>query len=136
MVAGSRRDARERAVGLLYEADIRSATVTEVLASLPVEPDDYAVAVATGAERRQADVEALIRRYLRPDWPFERVALLDRIVLRLATFELLERSDVPTGVILSEAVELAKRYGTDESGRFVNGLLASVAAELRPAPSS
>lgn len=131
MVGGSRRDARERALGLLYEAAIRDVAPSEVLAELPIEPDRYAVEVLEGIGRRLADVDALARRFLRPDWPWERVALMDRLVLRLAIFELVEREDVPTGVVLSEAVELAKRYGTDESGRFVNGLLASVAAEVR-----
>lgn len=131
MVGGSRRDARERAVGLLYEAEMRSVPVSDVLAALPVDPDEYALDIAKGTKRRGEDVDALIRKYLRPDWPLERVALLDRVVLRLAVYELLDRPDVPTGVVLSEAVELAKRYGTDESGRFVNGLLASVAAEVR-----
>ncbi len=60
------------------------------------------------------------------------MATLDRSVLRLACFELSYRSDIPTGVVLSEAVELAETYGTDDSPRFVNGLLAAAARRLRP----
>jgi N utilization substance protein B len=57
---------------------------------------------------------------------------LDRAVLRLACFELVHRPDVPTGAAISEAVELAKRYSTDDSGRFVNGVLSAIAADVRP----
>ncbi|MGI8793250.1 MAG: transcription antitermination factor NusB [Acidimicrobiales bacterium] len=132
MLPGSRREARERAIGLLYEADMRSCGVGDLLAELPVAPDAYAGDLVRGVDERRSQLEAYIRRYLRADWPYERLPAIDRIVLLLATFELVERSDVPTGVILSEAVELAKRYSTEESGRFVNGLLASVADEVRP----
>jgi N utilization substance protein B len=58
---------------------------------------------------------------------------VDRAVLRLATFELVHRPDVPTGAVISEAVELATHYSTDESGRFVNGMLGAIAADVRPA---
>ena len=57
--------------------------------------------------------------------------VLDLSVMRLAVFELVERPDVPTAVVLDEAVELAKRYSTDDSGRFVNGVLAAIAADVR-----
>lgn len=59
--------------------------------------------------------------------------VIDRSLLRLSTYELLERPDVPVGAIISEAVELANRFSTDESGRFVNGVLAAIAAAVRPA---
>jgi N utilization substance protein B len=58
--------------------------------------------------------------------------VVDRTVLRLAIYELLDRPDIPTAAVLSEAVELAKEYSTEDSGRFVNGVLASVASEVRP----
>ena len=59
------------------------------------------------------------------------MATTDRNILRIATFELMHRADVPTAVVLDEAVGLAKRYGTDDSGRFVNGVLAAVARTVR-----
>jgi N utilization substance protein B len=58
--------------------------------------------------------------------------VVDRTVLRMATYELLHRPDVPTAAVISEAVELVKRYSTDDSGRFVNGMLSSIAEEVRP----
>jgi transcription antitermination protein NusB len=123
--------ARERALELLYEADAKSETIDEVLALLPVEPDPYAVDVVTGVTEHAADIDARIAR-LAPDWPVDRMPTVDRAVLRLGIYELSERPDVPTAVILDEAVELAKRYSTEESGRFVNGVLAAAARELRP----
>ncbi len=80
---------------------------------------------------RGHEIDELIVRYA-IDWTIDRMPVIDRTVVRMATFELLCRHDVPTGVVISEAVELVKRFSTDESGRFVNGLLASIAAELRP----
>ena len=123
--------ARERALELLYESEAKSLSVEDVLASLPVPPDPYAVDIVTGVSERAPEIDGLIAR-LAPGWPVDRMAAVDRAVLRLGIHELSERPDVPTAVILDEAVELAKRYSTEESGRFVNGVLAAAARELRP----
>jgi N utilization substance protein B len=123
--------ARERALELLYEAEAKSLTIADVLTALPVDPDPYAVDIVTGVTEYADAIDALMGR-LAPDWPIERMPVVDRAVLRLAVYELQQRPDVPTAVILDEAVELAKRYSTEESGRFVNGVLAAAARELRP----
>lgn len=123
--------ARERALELLYETEAKDATIEGVLAALPVTPDPYAVDVVTGVGEHRATIDATIAR-LAPDWPLDRMPVVDRNVLRLGIYELTDRPDVPTAVILDEAVALAKRYSTDESGRFVNGVLAAAARELRP----
>jgi len=102
-----------------------------VLAELPVPPQTYADALARGVEEHQSRIDELISRHA-IDWSLERMPVVDRALLRMATFELGWRPDVPTSVIISEAVELAKVYSTDESGGFVNGMLASIAHELRP----
>ncbi len=128
---GSRREARERALSLLYEADAKAMTPASLLDEIPVPPPAYVVSLVTGVGERQAEIDALIGRYA-IDWAIDRMPVIDRTVVRMASFELLCRPDVPTGVVISEAVELAKRYSTVESGRFVNGLLASIAAEIRP----
>ena len=128
----SRRSARERALGLLYEAEQKSETPAVVIAALPVEPDEYAVAVVLGVGEHQEEIDALLRRFAK-NWPLERMPALDRAVLRLGTYELGHRPDVPTNVILNEAVELAKTFSTDDSGSFVNGMLSAIAADLRPA---
>jgi transcription antitermination protein NusB len=131
MALGSRREARERALSLLYEAEAKSQSPGEVLADLPLEPDPFVVDLVTGVAKHQERIDELIGRFA-IDWVLDRMPAIDRNVLRIAVFELLEHQEVPMAAILDEAVELAKQYSTDESGRFVNGVLASVAAEVRP----
>ena len=127
---GTRREGRERALSLLYEADAKGLSPGEVLAELPVAPDEFVADLVRGVGQSTARLDELIARYL-IDWTLDRMPVLDRLVLRIAAYELLERPDVPTGAVVSEAVELAKRYSTDESGRFVNGVLGSIAEEVR-----
>lgn len=131
--AGARRQARERALSLLYEADAKGVSPADVLAALPLAPERFAADVVAGVGTHQAELDEWLRRFAR-DWPLERMPVVDRTLLRMATFELVHRPDVPTGAIISEAVELAHRYSTDESGRFVNGMLARIAEEVRPLP--
>ncbi len=127
----ARRQARERALELLYEIDAKDRPTDEVLAELAVEPDAYALAVVQGVAEHRDELDALIVRYAR-DWSLDRMPVVDRSLLRMAIFELAHRPEVPVAVAISEAVELAKRYSTDDSGRFVNGVLSSVAGEVRP----
>ena len=131
-VAPSRRQARERALSLLYEAETKGVPPAEVLASLPLEPAPFAADLVSGVGEHGEHVDGFIRRFAR-GWALERMPAIDRALLRIGVFELLHRPDVPTGAILSEAVELASRYSTEESGRFVNGVLAHIAREVRPA---
>jgi len=129
-VVGPRREARERALSLLYEADAKGIEPAAVLGELPVPPDPFAADLVRGVGRCRARIDALIARYS-VDWTVERMPVIDRTLLRIAVYELLERTEIPTAVVVSEAVELAKVYSTDESGRFVNGVLGSVATEVR-----
>jgi N utilization substance protein B len=128
---GSRREARERAFALLYEAEAKDVPPSVVMADLPVAPEEFTIELVEGVETNLGELDATIRRFAR-DWKLERMPALDRALLRLGTFELVHRPDIPTGAVISEAVELAKRFSTDESGRFVNGMLSAVAAEARP----
>jgi len=114
---------------LLYEAELKGEDPGEILTALPVPPDDYVrtlvgLAVATRAEADERIAAAAI------GWPIDRMAVIDRIVLRLAVAELLDPGGPPTAVVIDEAVELVKAYSTDESGRFVNGVLATIAGDL------
>ena len=127
---GSRRAARERALSLLYEAEAKSQDLNELLAELPVAPDPYAEELIRGVAERAEAVDGLIRRMAR-DWPLERMPAIDRNLLRLSVYELAYRQEVPIGVVIDEAVELAKMYSTEDSGRFVNGVLSAVAADVR-----
>lgn len=127
---GSRREARERALSLLYEADAKDITPAALLAEIPVAPAAYTASIVAGVGDQQQQIDELIERFA-IDWTLDRMPVIDRTVVRMATFELLCRPDVPTGVVISEAVELVKRYSTEESGRFVNGVLASIATATR-----
>ena len=126
-----RRDARERALGLLYEAEAKGCSGAEVLAALPVAPDEFAAALVTAVDEHRERIDALLTEHAR-GWTLARMPALDRAALRMGTAELITRADVPTAVVLAETVDLASRFSTDDSGRFVNGLLAKVATEVRP----
>jgi transcription antitermination protein NusB len=128
---GSRREAREHAVALLYEAEAKAMSPAELLAELPLAPEAFTVELVEGVGSYQAEIDEWLRSHAR-DWKLERMPVIDRAVLRLSVFELVHRPEIPTGVVISEAVELAKRYSTDESGRFVNGMLSAIAIRVRP----
>ncbi len=115
---------------LLYEAETKNVSVSTVLEELPLPPAEYASTLAIGASDSAERADELIRKFARPDWPISRMPMLDRIVMRMAIYELLDQPDVDRGIILNEAVELAKRFSTDDSHRYVNGMLTSIANEL------
>jgi N utilization substance protein B len=125
-----RSEARERALLLLYEADAKGGAPREVVALLPVPPDPLATVLVEGVQDRRDEIDELLTSHAR-GWTLERMPVIDRTVLRIATFELLARDDVPTAVVIDEAVELAKRFSTDDSGRFVNGMLSAIARKVR-----
>ena len=131
--AGSRREARERALELLYESYAKGIAVSDVLGGLTVSPDPYAEELVRGVEDRAGEIDALISKFAR-GWTIDRMPVMDRTLLRVAVFELVAQSELPVAVVISEAVELAKRYSTEESGRFVNGVMAGIAPETRPSP--
>ena len=126
-----RSDARERALYLLYEAHSKGIAPADTIDLQVVEPDDLTQELVRGVDGNLATIDARIAAKAK-GWTLARMPVLDLSVMRLATFELLARPHVPTAVVLNEAVELAKRYSTDDSGRFVNGVLAAIAAEARP----
>jgi N utilization substance protein B len=126
-----RSDSRERAMMLLYEADSKGISASEVLAAQISETDELTTLLVEGVEQNQSQLDAAITEYAR-GWTLARMPTIDRTVLRIAGFELLGRSDVPVAVVLNEAVELAKRFSTDDSGRFVNGVLSALVPVLRP----
>ena len=119
-------------MSLLYEAGAKNAPIADVLAALPVDPDPMAVELVEGVVANEDRIDDLIAAKLR-GWTLERLPVIDRTVLRIACFELLERPDVPTAVVIDEAVELAKSFSTDDSGRYVNGVLSAIARDVRPA---
>jgi N utilization substance protein B len=123
--ADERHLARERALELLYESALKEVAPSEVLASLPVAPDGFVVELVTAAERARPVAEEAIAAAA-SDWPLDRLALLDRLIMVLAIGEALSDAPPPDAVVLDEAVELATTYSTDASPRFVNGVLAAI----------
>ena len=104
--------------------------MADVLAELPLPADEFTVDIVKGVDRQRAEIDGFIVKFAR-DWSIDRMPAVDRNLLRMAIYELMDRPDIPTAAVLSEAVELAKQYSTEDSGRFVNGVLASVASEVR-----
>ena len=123
---GSRREARERALTLLYEAESKGVGPGAIVAELPVEPEAFTVELIAGVELHQAEIDAEISQRS-TGWPIERMPAIDRALLRMGIYELRWSPEVPPAVAINEAVELAKRFSTDDSGKFVNGLLSKVA---------
>ncbi len=130
MDAASRHQSRERALTLLYEAEMKGASASEVVEALPVAPDAFTSALVRSAEARRTEAVTLIAAAA-TGWPLDRMAVVDRLVLWLAVAELLDPGGPPTAVVIDEAVELAKAYSTEDSGRFVNGVLSTVASQVR-----
>ncbi|MEN9803529.1 MAG: transcription antitermination protein NusB [Actinomycetota bacterium] len=126
-----RSQAREYALSALYEARTKGIEPRDVLDGFVVPPDPLVRVLVEGVADHERDIDELIARYA-TGWSLERMPTLDLLILRLATFELCNRPDVPVAVAIDEAVELAKRFSTDDSGRFINGVLASVARDVRP----
>ena len=125
--AGRRREARERAIELLYEAKLKSIGVCEVIDAELIALDPFARALAEGVEAGASALDVQLGELLHEGWSVGRLAILDLFILRLGLYEL-GLGDAPVAVIINEAVELASAYGaTDDSGRFVNGVLAAAA---------
>lgn len=129
---GARTTAREAALQILYAIDAGGADPERALGDfwreLPGDAEGraYADEIVRGAMAALAEVDEQIRKASQ-NWRLERMTRIDRNVLRLGAYELLFKKDIPRAVILDEAVELAKRFGTEESGSFVNGVLDRVA---------
>jgi N utilization substance protein B len=134
---GTRSASRRRALSILYEADLLEQPITEVLdRHLDVRedpPDGYAVELVRGVSSLRGELDERIGAAAE-NWTIQRMPLVDRNVLRLASYELVARPEVPTAVALDEAIELAKLLSTTDSGRFVNGVLGRVASEVRGEP--
>lgn len=149
-----RRLARRLALDVLYEASIRdslpiesfrarqSAGWAQTAAPQEDEPESmresvdpapetiaYARSLVAGVQEHQAEIDSIIVRYA-DRWAIDRMPVVDKSLLRIALFELLWGENIPVPVAINEAVELAKFFSTDDSGRFINGLLGRVVEEL------
>jgi N utilization substance protein B len=127
VAAISRSHCREWALQLLYQAEYLGHRQGEVarfwrLYGRGDQVPAYLGKLVEGVAAHQENLDALIRQYSE-HWRLERMAAVDRNLLRLALYELFHQPDIPTKVVINEAVELAKRYGSEDSGAFVNGIL-------------
>ena len=129
-VEDARSDARERALILLYEAESKSVAPSDVLDAQVLTPDQLTKTLVDGVQSHGREIDDLIAAHAK-GWTLQRMPTIDRNVLRIGTFELLGRPDVPVAVVIDEAVELAKRFSTDDSGKFVNGVLSTIAPKVR-----
>ncbi|MDQ3664438.1 MAG: transcription antitermination factor NusB [Actinomycetota bacterium] len=135
---GARTKARKRALDLLYGAELRGQPLADAVALDGADPashggrplNDYTVTLVRGVSEHQARIDGLLEDFA-VGWSLNRMPAVDRNLLRIGVFEVLMVDDVPPEVAISEAVHLAHELSTDESPRFVNGLLARV-AERRP----
>ena len=129
----ARHRARIAALQALFEIDCAHHVPTVVIerrlndVALPEAGASFARELVDGVSTHQEELDALIGRYA-PEWPVDQIALVDRNILRMAIFEILLGDDTPVKVAINEAVELAKEFGSDSSGRFVNGVLGSLVA--------
>lgn len=161
---GSRREARERALQFLFQCDINppedfeaalklfwesqqlAATTSEKTSQTRDKPPEsstpapdpgvvraFANDLIRGAWQHRTTIDALITKHAK-NWDLSRMAVVDRNILRIAIYEMLYREDIPPVVSINEAVDIAKKYSTEDSGAFVNGILDKIRTEiLRPA---
>jgi N utilization substance protein B len=137
-MSGARRKARKRAVDILYEADIRGLDAVTLVSDRVGAPElppvnDYTVTLVEGVTEHRARIDDVLSEHSE-GWSLQRMPAVDRAVLRMGLYELLWATDVPDAVVIDEAVELAKSLSTDDSPRFVNGVLgriAGIADQLR-----
>ena len=131
-----RHRARIVALQALYEIDIANHDPEVVLQQrlaykpFPQAGRDFARTLVVGILEHRADLDALIQDNA-PEWPLDQVAVIDRNILRMAIFEFVVAGNTPVKVAINEAVELAKLFGSDSSGRFVNGVLGAVVSQIR-----
>ena len=132
-MAGARRRARELALQALYEIDSAGHEAEEVVNHLLAEERlseenaNFTRELVSGVIQNKEKIDENIQSFA-PAWPVEQIPVIDRNILRLAIFEILLDNKVPVKVVINEAVELAKKFGSDNSSKFVNGVLGSVSA--------
>jgi len=133
---GHRRKAREVALQVLYQMDISNVDVQEAIRlfwdnfEVPDNVNDFAVHLIEGTWNRIEGIDDVIRN-CSENWSLERMAKVDKSILRMSVFELLYCDDIPPKVTLNEAIDLGKEYGSENSGSFINGILDALYAKMR-----
>ncbi len=136
---GTRRKGREVALQALYLADVGKLDPEQAIrfiikedeGTVEKKSEEFALHLATGAWSKRSELDVIIQKYAK-NWELNRMAALDRNLLRMGAYELLHNPTTPISVIIDEAVEIAKTFSTADSGKFVNGILDQIKKE-RPA---
>ncbi|WP_374721533.1 transcription antitermination factor NusB [Peribacillus tepidiphilus] len=126
-----RREAREKALQALFQIDLANADVNEAIESVleDQKSDEYFEFLVRGTADKKQEIDEIIKKNLEK-WRLERLANVDRNILRLAVFEMLASEETPVKVVIDEAIEIAKLYGDESSGKFVNAVLSKVKTYL------
>lgn len=133
--ATERSTARRVALQALYEIDCTDHQIGDVIttrlqaAHITRKASRYVQHLVTGVIEHRDRLDSIIREYA-PEWPLEQVAIVDRNILRMAIFEFAVQTNMPVGVVIAEAIELAKLFGADGTARFVNGVMGSLARDV------
>jgi len=131
-----REIAREKALQILYERDINLCEIDKLIENfefedVPNESIIYAVELVKGVVENLEKIDSIIKEFLL-NWEWERILTVDRNILRIGTYELVFRKDVPTGAVIDQAVRIAKKYGSyDDSYKFINGILGRIAERYK-----
>ena len=134
---GNRSRAREAALKTLYQMDVTGDPPADALKiffrhhRVAVGSQPFVSRLVEGTAKHLAEIDPLIRRHA-TNWTLERMAIVDRNILRLGVYELLHETETPPKVVINEAVDLAKRFGTPDSGKFVNGVLDAIHKSKQP----
>ena len=136
----ARRRAREAALQMLYQCEVGRTGAYEAIATywpardeanhLPERQQEFANGLVRGTLERQEEIDRLLAAHAQ-NWRVERMAVIDRLVLRMAVYEMLAEGETPSKVIINEAIELARSFSGDDAVGFVNGVLDAVRKELR-----
>ncbi len=133
---GVRRRAREIALQVLYQRELNCVEVEKALDLFRNNFEvlkgamDFSARLVKGVEQHREDLDQIIERYA-SHWKVDRMTHVDRSILRIATYELLYCDDIPTKVAINEAIDIGKKYGSEDSGAFINGVLDKVKSEVR-----
>lgn len=126
----SRRKAREIALQALYQAEMSGAEATDLTLlkesfEVAKKGIPYAQILVNGITEQREKIDAVIRQHAK-NWRVDRMSIVDRNLLRIGIYELLFQEDVPSTVVINESIEIAKKYGTDDSASFINGILDAI----------
>jgi len=124
----ARRKARKRALDFLYEADIRSSNAIDLLGTRgesDLSQSDYVLELLAGVDANRAKIDELITTYAQ-GWDMDRMPAIDRNILRIALFEILFKNDLDDQIAASEAVEIATELSTEDSAKYINGVLGRI----------